>query len=224
VDESLSYHDVVASMYSANGPARAIPAHLIFDAHFLRTYGLGVVHPGSRRPQRHVQQGYLARGNTLQELAARIGIDPIALAQTVARHNQFAQSGVDEDFGKGSTRFGRSGGDPRVAPNPCLAPIIQAPFYALAVWPAPTASGIGLATNEDGQVVDRKGEAVPGLYACGNDMTSIFDGVATGPGLTLGPAMVFAYRAAMAAARTMRSLSAERKATQSPTSPHRQYT
>jgi len=203
VDESLSYHDVVAAMYSANKPARAIPAHLIFDSHFLRTYGLGVVHPGSWWPQRHVQQGYLVRGNTLQELATRIGVDPIALADTVARHNQFAQSGVDEDFGKGSTRFGRSGGDPRVAPNPCLAPIIRAPFYALAVWPAPTASGIGLATNEDGQVVNRKGEAVPGLYACGNDMTSIMDGVATGPGLTLGPAMVFAYRVAMAAAGSL---------------------
>ena len=219
VDESLSYHDVAAAMYCANGSARAIPAYLIFDAGFLRNYGLGVAHPGGWWPQRHVQQGYLIRGNTLHELATAISVDPIALAETVTRHNEFAQSGVDEDFGKGSTRFGRSGGDPKVAPNPCLAPIVRAPFYALAVWPAATASGIGLATTEDGQIVSRKGEVVPGLYACGNDMTSIMDGVATGPGLTLGPGMVFAYRAAKAAARTMRSLIAQRETTSTATDP-----
>ena len=222
VDESLCYHDVVAAMYLTNASVRAIPAFLIFDSHFLRTYGLGVVRPGSWRRRHYVRQGYLACGNTLHALATDIAIDSSALSETVARHNRFAQSGVDEDFGKGSTRFGRSGGDSQVAPNPCLAPIIQAPFYALAIWPAPTASGIGLATNEDGQIVNRKGEALPGFYACGNDMTSIMDGVATGPGLTLGPAMVFAYRAAMAVARAKGTLPTEGK--QWPTSPQMEST
>jgi hypothetical protein len=222
VDESLCYHDVVAAMYLTNASVRAIPAFLIFDSHFLRTYGLGVVRPGSWRHRHHVRQGYLACGDTLHALATDIAIDPCALSDTVARHNRFAQSGVDEDFGKGSTRFGRSGGDSQVAPNLCLAPITQAPFYALAIWPAPTASGIGLATNEDGQIVNRKGEALPGVYACGNDMTSIMDGVATGAGLTLGPAMVFAYRAAMAAARAKGTLPTEDK--QCPTSPQMEST
>ena len=42
--------------------------------------------------------------------------------------------------------------------------------------------------------------AIPGLFACGNDMASIMRGTYPGPGITLGPALVFAYRAAMAAA------------------------
>ncbi|MGH7124258.1 MAG: hypothetical protein ACREFI_07795, partial [Stellaceae bacterium] len=38
------------------------------------------------------------------------------------------------------------------------------------------------------------------LYACGNDMASSMQGVYAGPGITLGPALVFAYRAARHAA------------------------
>jgi hypothetical protein len=41
-------------------------------------------------------------------------------------------------------------------------------------------------------------EAIPGLFVCGNDMASIMRGHYPGPGITLGPALVFAYRAAMA--------------------------
>ena len=200
VDESLSYHDIVAAMYATHGSDGCIPAQVIFDARFLRTYGFGPVHPGRRSVGRFVDEGYLARGQTLRELAEAIGVDPANLSETVARHNAFAQSGVDEDFGKGGSRFGRSGGDPQVGPNPCLFPIAQAPFYSVAVWPAPTACGVGLATGPDGEVTDAAGAPIEGLYACGNDMASIMDGVATGPGLTLGPAMVFAYRAAMRAA------------------------
>lgn len=40
----------------------------------------------------------------------------------------------------------------------------------------------------------------PGLYACGNDATSIFEGTYPGSGTTLGPALVFGWRAAMHAA------------------------
>ena len=39
--------------------------------------------------------------------------------------------------------------------------------------------------------------AIEGLYAVGNDMASLFRGVYVGPGITLGPALVFAYRAVM---------------------------
>jgi hypothetical protein len=46
-------------------------------------------------------------------------------------------------------------------------------------------------------VLDREGRAIGGLYAVGNDMASLFRGVYVGPGITLGPALVFAYRAVM---------------------------
>jgi hypothetical protein len=46
-------------------------------------------------------------------------------------------------------------------------------------------------------VLGSDGRAIPGLYACGNDMASVMAGSYPGPGTTLGPAIVFAYRAAM---------------------------
>jgi succinate dehydrogenase/fumarate reductase flavoprotein subunit len=54
----------------------------------------------------------------------------------------------------------------------------------------------GLITNAHAQVVDGSGHPVAGLYACGNDMNSIFDGAYPGPGITLGPALTFGYIAA----------------------------
>ena len=71
------------------------------------------------------------------------------------------------------------------------------PFYALAVWPADIAVSTGLATDADARVLDKDGKPIPGLYACGNDMASVMAGSYPGPGTTLGPAIVFAYRAAM---------------------------
>ena len=55
----------------------------------------------------------------------------------------------------------------------------------------------GLATDGDARVLDQSGTPIQGLYAVGNDMASLFRGVYVGPGITLGPALVFAYRAVM---------------------------
>ena len=57
--------------------------------------------------------------------------------------------------------------------------------------------GVGLATDGDARVLDDSGAPIAGLYAVGNDMASFFRGVYVGPGITLGPALVFAYRAVM---------------------------
>ena len=78
---------------------------------------------------------------------------------------------------------------------PCTSP-----FIALAVWPADLAVSTGLATDADARVVDAQRRPIEGLYACGNDMASVMAGAYPGPGTTLGPALVFAYRAAMHAA------------------------
>ena len=115
----------------------------------------------------------------------------------MARYNRFAETGIDIDFAKGETELNRFNGDIAHKPNPCIGPIAAAPFYALAVWPADLAVSTGLSTDADARVLADDGTAIPGLYACGNDMTSVMGGSYPGPGTTLGPAMVFAYRAAM---------------------------
>jgi predicted oxidoreductase len=119
----------------------------------------------------------------------------------VARNKRAAATGIDEDFGKGSTDFDRHNGDPGHKPNPCIGPIGGSPYYAMAVYPSTLGSSIGLKTDADGRVMSTDGTPIPGLYACGNDMASIMRGHYPGPGITLGPGMVFAYRAAMALKR-----------------------
>lgn len=200
VDEAVSYHDFVTAMLASHATVPTIPTWLVCDRDFVRNYGLGRIPPGRRRWRQFVKKGYLVEAASLDRLAREIGIDAAGLSVTVKRHNRFAETGVDEDFGKGSTDFDRHNGDPHHAPNPCLGPIAKAPFYAMAVYPSVLGTSVGLKTDADGRVLSSTGAPIPGLFACGNDMASIMRGHYPGPGITLGPAMVFAYRAAMALA------------------------
>src|SRR5262249_21538427 len=144
--------------------------------------------------------GYLAAAGTLEELADKIDIDTTGLLETVARNNDFAIGGEDLDFGKGTSELSRFNGDPTQSPNPCLWQIMLAPFCALRVWPADIGCSTGLSTDENARVINAEGQPIPGLYACGNDMASVMAGTYPGPGINLGPALVFAFRAAQHAA------------------------
>ena len=200
VNEAVSYHDFVEGMFDANARSPSIPCYLICDAPFIKKYGLGLVYPGAGNLSQLLKAGYLKRGDTLDSLAAAFGIDAPGLRRTVERHNGFARTGIDTDFGKGETELNRFNGDDAHRPNPCIGPLAVAPFYGLEIWPADIAVSTGLATDADARVLDGDGRPIPGLYACGNDMASMMRGSYPGPGTTLGPGMVFAYRAAMHAA------------------------
>src|SRR5262249_19694240 len=197
--ESGSYHDFAEAMLRTNAATPSVPAWLICDRSFIRDYGLGVVHPGARSRviERYVAVGYLARAATLMQLAERLCNNRQNRLQSVREHNRFAETGVDEAFGKGGTEYNQFNGDPANTPNPCLRPIREAPYFAVAVYPSTMGTCVGLATDGDARVCDEAGAAIEGLYAVGNDMASLFRGVYVGPGITLGPALVFAYRAIM---------------------------
>jgi len=197
VNEACSYHDFVLAMFETHQSEPAIPAYLICDAAFIRRYGLGAVYPGGGNLRRLKAREYLIRADTLEALAGKIAVNAEQLRLTVARHNGFAETGIDVDFGKGETDLNRFNGDAAHKPNPCIGPIATPPFYALAVYPADIAVSTGLATDADARVLAADGKIIAGLYACGNDMASVMAGSYPGPGTTLGPAIVFAYRAAM---------------------------
>jgi 3-oxosteroid 1-dehydrogenase len=203
VNESASYHDFVEAMLRTNNVSPCVPAWLICDRTFIRDYGIGLVHPGagSLTINRFIADGYLKRAGTLMELARQIGVDGKNLVRTVQEHNRFAETGVDEAFGKGGTEYNQFNGDPANKPNPCLRPIAEPPYFAVAVYPSTMGTCVGFSTDGNARVLDEHGEAIKGLYAVGNDMASLFRGVYVGPGITLGPALVFAYRAVMDIAR-----------------------
>jgi succinate dehydrogenase/fumarate reductase flavoprotein subunit len=197
VNEACSYHDFVEAMFERHKVEPTIPAYLICNGAFIEKYGFGDIHPGTRDVGAFERSGYIMSGAALDELAQKINVPAAALRETVARHDGFAETGIDVDFGKGETELNRFNGDPKHRPNPCIGPLGAPPFHAIAVWPAEIAVSTGLAADADARVVDADGRPIPGLYACGNDMASVMGGAYPGPGTTLGPAAVFAYRAVM---------------------------
>lgn len=203
VNESDSYHDFVMGMLRDDGQGPSVPAHLIVDSAFIRDYGLGLLMRGRSRARiAHFEKaGYLVKGNTLAELAGKLGVDAVGFQRTVDTYNRDAAAGKDPAFHRGSSTMNRFNGDAAQKPNPCVRPIGAGPYYAVTVRPADLACSAGLAGNADGQVLDVKDRVIPGLFACGNDLTSIFRGTYPGPGTTLGPAIVFGWRIAKFVAR-----------------------
>jgi predicted oxidoreductase len=123
-------------------------------------------------------------------------VDGAALTQTVANMNTYARTGIDPEFGRGTTPYHRANGDASVGgPNPTLGPIATAPFYAVRLYPGDIGAATGLVINEWAQVTKADDLPIAGLYACGNEANSIMGGVYPGPGITIGPAIAFAYRA-----------------------------
>ncbi len=200
VNEAVSYHDFVEAIYRSHETVDTMPAWLICETAFVTKYGLGAIHPETSDLSKHVADGYITKAASLEQLASKTGVDPDGLADTVARHNGFARTGIDEDFGKGDLELNRFNGDPSQSPNPCLGPIENGPFVAMAVWPAEIACSVGISTDPSGRVLDFEGQPITGLYAGGNDMGSLMSGSYPGPGTTLGPAVVFGWRTAMHAA------------------------
>lgn len=196
VNESTSYHLFGRAMFEANKTVPSIPAFLIADAAALRKYGMGMVHPGGKKLVPFLKEGYLTMGTTLDELAEKLGIDAAGLRDTVARMNEYAKTGVDPEFGRGTTAYHRANGDAAQGPNPNLGPIGEAPFYAVKLYPGDIGAATGFVTDADARVLDGEDRPIRGLYACGNDMNSIMGGVYPAPGITIGPGIAFAFIAA----------------------------
>lgn len=124
-----------------------------------------------------VEKGWIIKGATVSELASRINdvtdwgstpsdiggpvsvtIDPGVLSTTVAEYNDYCASKEDLDFGR----------------NPdTLTPLINPPFYSIALWPGGPNTLGGPVRNERAQVVDSSGKPIPRLYSAG-ELGSIF--------------------------------------------------
>src|SRR5258708_2541517 len=83
------------------------------------------------------------------------------------------------------------------------APITRPPFYAVRLYPGDIGAATGLVTNENASVLKQDGTIIDRLYACGNDMNSVMGGNYPGPGITIGPGIVFAYVAVQDIARRL---------------------
>jgi succinate dehydrogenase/fumarate reductase flavoprotein subunit len=192
-NEGNSYHDFIQDLVRACDGQDEVAAWLVCDHRALRKYGLGNVAPFPMPIGRHLRSGYLMRGRTPAELAERAGIDPAGLAATIEAFNVHARRGEDPQFAKGSRAYNRFQGDALHAPNPCVAPLERGPFYAIRLHVGDIGTFAGLLTDRHSRVLDAQRDPIPGLYAVGNDISSIMGGNYPGAGITLGPALTFGY-------------------------------
>jgi FAD binding domain len=193
VNESESYHAVAQALIAANVGSGDKKAFLIADSLALKRYGLGFVKPFPVPHGQHLKSGYLRNAKTLDELATALGIDRSAFENTVMDFNRDAEFGTDPLFSRGTSAYNKFQGDKRHFPNPCLAPLLQPPFYAVEIEAGDLGTYVGISTNQFAQVLTKNRQPIPNLYAAGNDMASIFGGSCPGGGVTVGPAMTFGY-------------------------------
>jgi 3-oxosteroid 1-dehydrogenase len=191
VNECAPYVDAVHAMYETD----SIPAWLIFDQRYISTYSFAGRPPG--RPLSRRWAGVVFSASTLPELAGLINVDAASLAKTVARFGEFAASGTDLDFARGASAYDRYYGDPRVRPNPNLAPLARSPFYAARLMPGDLGTKGGLVTDPRARVLRRDESVIEGLYAAGNVSAAVMGHSYAGAGGTIGPAMTFAHIAAL---------------------------
>lgn len=195
--DETQFQDMVMAYQHYDRAARKFtnaPAFMLFDDRYRQHYPVMNARPGTpAHPD-------IARGGTLAELAAKIGVDAAGLEATVARFNADVAQGIDTQFGRGRSAFSRNNaGDKELGGNPQLAPVETAPYYAVPLKMGGVCSA-GLLTDEHAAVLDVYGEPMPGLYACGNTAAPTFLGVGYQGGSSIGAGIVFGWLAAEHAA------------------------
>lgn len=130
---------------------------------------------------------YTVSANSLDELAAKLDIPAAQLRATIDQHNADIRSGQPDAFGKSEE---------------LRVPVDAGPFYAtnigagLYLSPIPALSMGGLVVSEEsGQVLDKNGQAIPGLYAAGRTAIGLCSHYYVS-GLSLGDCMFSGWRAA----------------------------
>lgn len=126
-----------------------------------------------------VANGAFYKGDTLEELAAAIGVPHETLQKTVDRYNGFCDAGVDDDFG---------------VPARFLSSVKDGPFYASNVSAWLLALPYGLRVDQNSQVLDEEDNPIGGLFAIGNVQGDFFansypvtlPGTSHGRGMTYG--------------------------------------
>lgn len=100
-----------------------------------------------------IARGWIASGATIAEAAAAAGVaDPAAAEAEVAAYNEACRTGAADPFGR---------------PAETMVPVDQGPFYCVRLYPGGSNTTGGPRRNARGQVLDTRGDPIPGLYAAG---------------------------------------------------------
>ena len=101
--------------------------------------------------QGYIKKGYTVTGETYEELGKAMGVDAAAFAETMEKWNGYVEAKNDPDFGR--TSFANK--------------LDTAPYYAIKVTAGVHHTMGGLKINANTEVLNEKGEVIPGLFAAG---------------------------------------------------------
>jgi succinate dehydrogenase/fumarate reductase flavoprotein subunit len=191
-DDSFYRSIVLAMSHFDPKPCRYpnLPAYLVFDEEWKRTYRLGYVRPGDV-PE------WMPRAEDARSLARQLGMSEDGLERTVADFNRAAATGDPgaDEFGRGSMAWARNNGDSRITPNPCNRPLAGT-LYAVELKLGTMGTLSGLAVDGEARVLRSDGTPIEGLYACGQSMAGLIEGYWYNSGTPNGRALIFGYIAA----------------------------
>jgi len=198
MNEALPYVEATHAIYAGEATGVShVPAWMIIDQRYRNRYLFAGLSPRQPFPGRWYKHGVVVKADSLAELADKIGVPADGLGSTIERFNGFAESGVDEDFGRGDSAYDQYYADPKIGPNPSLHRIDQGPFYAVKIVPGDLGTKGGIVTDERARALRPDGTVIEGLYAAGNCSSAVMGHTYAGPGATIGPAMTFGYLAAL---------------------------
>jgi 3-oxosteroid 1-dehydrogenase len=141
---------------------------------------------------------WLHKAETLEGLAEQLGISGENLIRAVKRFNEHARNGQDPDFHRGETTYQQWWGTrfhPDLKPS-TLGPLEQPPFYGIQLQIGTVGNLGGLVTNADAQVIDVRGEVIPGLYGTSNTTALLTYGFSYTSGACQAKSLIFGYIAA----------------------------
>ncbi|MBT3311577.1 MAG: FAD-binding protein [Desulfobacterales bacterium] len=168
------------------------PMYWIADQSHRDKYFCGPLSPGKSSDGCE----WIESAKTLKGLAEKLNIDSDQLEKTVEKFNGFAREGKDPDFNRGETAYDRIAGDPNHEPHPSLGPLTKPPFYGIEIYPGTAGNQGGLVANKNAQIIDTRGEVIPGLYGTSNATAHLAMGSGYNSGFFNGRSMVFGYVAA----------------------------
>jgi hypothetical protein len=115
-------------------------------------YGWFSDYEWSRDNSKEIEKGWIVKGETIAELAAKLGMKPEDLSATVTTYNENCKKGVDPEFGR---------------PKQSLVALEKPPYYAVKLYPTMVNTQGGPKRNFKCEIVDPYDKPIPRLYSAG---------------------------------------------------------
>ncbi|MBI2957319.1 MAG: FAD-binding protein [Chloroflexi bacterium] len=162
-----------------------VPSYWVFDQRrmndgYLVGRSSGAAGPGrlydwSPDNSKELDRGWIKSGNTIRELAGKLGIEADALAATVRDYNRYCKNGIDMEFAR----------EPAT-----LIPLREPPYYAVQLWPGGANTQGGPRRDSQARVLRADGSPIPRLYGAG-ELGSIYGMLYPGSGGNLAECIAF---------------------------------